>query len=137
MRATKKPAASDLDALTRRLTAFNSFHDLLHAKGGYRPSLRCISGCPSPQSKPMSQRSKPKILVTIEGGLIQSIVATHEMDVHVVDFGNFASGDYETFQAAEAEGAFDPREDVELVSEQAFETHLGVAKENAREMIED
>jgi len=42
----EKPAASDLDALTRRLTAFNSFNNLLHAKGGYRPSLRCVSGCP-------------------------------------------------------------------------------------------
>jgi len=85
----------------------------------------------------MSTNPKPRILITIEGGLIQSIVTTHDINVHVVDFDNFASGDYETFQAAEAEGAFDPREDVELVSEQAFETHLGVAKENAREMIED
>lgn len=39
-------AVSDLDSLTRHLTAFDCFHDLLHAKGGYRPSLRCISGCP-------------------------------------------------------------------------------------------
>lgn len=85
----------------------------------------------------MSTNPKPKILITVEGGLIQSIVATQEMDVYVVDFDNFASGDYETFQAAEAEGVFDPREDVELVSEQAFQTYLGVAKENAREMIED
>ncbi len=85
----------------------------------------------------MSTNSKSKILITVEGGLIQSIVATHEMDVHVVDFDTFASGDYETFQAAEADGAFDHREDVEVLSKQAFETHLGVAKENAREMIED
>lgn len=41
-----KPTASELDALTRQLTAFDCFHELLHAKGGYRPSLRCVSGCP-------------------------------------------------------------------------------------------
>lgn len=85
----------------------------------------------------MSTNSKSKILITVEGGLIQSIVATHELDVHVVDFDTFASGDYVTFQSAEEDGVFNPREDVEIVSEHAFETHLGVAKENAREMIED
>lgn len=52
----EKPRVSDLDALTRRLTAFNSFHDLLDAKGGYRPSLRCISGCPSGQNIPELKR---------------------------------------------------------------------------------
>lgn len=45
-------SASDLDALTRRLTAFDCFHDLLHAQGGYRPSLRCISGCPAGKNIP-------------------------------------------------------------------------------------
>jgi len=57
MRNTKaKPTTSDLDALTRRLTAFNSFHDLLDAKGGYRPSLRCVSGCPGGQNIPELKR---------------------------------------------------------------------------------
>ena len=31
--------ARDFDALTRELTAFESFQDLLVARGGYRPSL--------------------------------------------------------------------------------------------------
>ena len=40
----------------------------------------------------MSTNPKPKILITIEGGLIQSIIATQLVDLHVVDFDNFASG---------------------------------------------
>ena len=31
----------NLDKLTKKITAFDSFQDLLDAKGGYYPSLRC------------------------------------------------------------------------------------------------
>ncbi|MHB1100239.1 MAG: hypothetical protein ACYCZR_11860 [Burkholderiales bacterium] len=38
------------DYLTRTLSAFDSFYDLINAKGNYRPTLYTGTECPSQQS---------------------------------------------------------------------------------------
>ena len=47
--------------------------------------------------------SKPRILITVKGGAIQSITTNQDIAVLIIDFDNFAADDYKTSQTDEAE----------------------------------